>query len=242
MIAQVFAIAGAVMRDAVRRKVVWSVVVFAALLSLVAPVLPSYGVGVVSAVYREIAVALMYAASFVVMLALAATRIPGETERRTVFNVLSRDVRRGAYVVGTWTGLFMVVGVAVAAFTLVAIVVGAAVYQELMWRLIEAAFAVWLEMGVIAAFTVLMSSLFGVVTNAVGALAFTFIGHSLTGLVAGPGEAPYVPSLDVFDVVSAVAHGAGYGLTYAAGMVGTFVAMTGLLLFAGSFAFRSRDL
>lgn len=238
-----FTIANAVVRDAIRRKVVWVVVMFAVLLSFVAPSLPSYGVGVVGSVYREIAIALMYAASLVVTLALAATRIPAETERRTVFNVLSRDVRRWQYVAGTWLGLIAVVGVAILCFTMVAIVVGAVVYQELMWRLIQAALAVWFEMGVVAALTVLLSSVFGMVTSTVGALAFIFIGHSVTGLVAPDGRAPwYLPSLDIFDVVNPVAHGDGIGLLYAVAMAGAFAAYAGLLLGGAAALFERRDL
>ena len=46
--------------DAIRRKLIWSVVVFAALLAFMAPSLPSYGQGVISAVYREVTIALMF--------------------------------------------------------------------------------------------------------------------------------------------------------------------------------------
>lgn len=240
---KVLAIASAVVRDAVRRKIVWVVVLFAVLLAFVAPNLPSYGVGVVGSVYREIAIALMYAASLVVTLALSATRIPVETERRTVFNVLTRDVRRWEYITGTWAGLTAVVGVAVLAFTVVAIAVGAIVYGEVMVLLLEAALAVWFEMGVIAAFTVMLSTMFGVVTDTVGALAFVFIGHSVAGLIAPSGEVPwFVPSLEVFDVISPVAHGSGYTLLYALAMSGAFAAMSGLLLLAASALYSKRDL
>lgn len=240
---KVLAIANAVIRDAVRRKVVWVVVLFAVLLSFVAPSLPSYGVGVVSAVYREVAIALMFTASLIVTLALSATRVPIETERRTVFNVLSRDVRRSDYLAGTWLGLIAVVGVAVIAFTLVAVIVGGAVYREVMWRLFLGAFAVWLEMGVISAVTVALSTRFGAVTNVAGALAFTFIGHSVSALVSAEGPAPwYIPSLDVFDVINAVAHGEGYNALHAVAMLGAFAAMSGLLLVAAAVSFGGRDL
>lgn len=236
-------IAGAVMRDAVRRKVVWVVVVFAGLLALVAPSLPSYGVGVVSAVFREVSLALMYAAAFIVTVVLASTRIPSEVERRTLFPVLARDVRRWHYVVGTWTGLVAVMAVALVSFTVVATVVGLVAYREVMVRLVEGAFAIALEMAVIAAVTVLLSTRFGPVTSVVGAVAFAFIGHSV-GTLAGPGsELPwYVPTLDVFDVISAVAHGNGYGVAYAASMCGVFVALSGLALVAASAVFEGRDL
>ena len=47
------------------------------------------------------------------------TAIPAEVERRTVFNVISQGVRRWQYVVGTWLGMFVVLGVVMAAFTVV---------------------------------------------------------------------------------------------------------------------------
>ncbi len=239
------ALVTAVTADAVRRKVVWVVVLFAGLLSFVAPSLPSYGVGVASAVYREVAIALMFVTALVVTVALAATRIPSEIERRTVFNVLARDVRRWHYLVATWSGLVVVVGVALLAFTVVAMVVGGVVYRELMWRLFQAAFAVWLEMGVIAAVTVGLSSAFGPVTNTVGALTFVFIGHSISGLLAPPSEhsAPrWVPSLEAFNVIAPVAHGSGYGVGYALSMLGLFIALSGLALVGASALLERRDL
>jgi len=238
------AVASAVVADAIRRKVVWVVVVFAAILALVIPTLPSYGVGVVGAVFREVSIALMFSASFVVALSLSAVRIPGEVERRTVFNVLARDVRRWEYVVGTWLGMFAVVGVVVLSFTIVAVAVGGFTYKELMWVLSEAAVAVWLEMGVLMAFTVMMSTRFGAVTSVVGALAFTFVGHSVGSLFATtPGGSPwYLPTLDVFNVINPVAHGSGFGVTYAFAMLGAFIAWAGILLVIGSVVFEKRDL
>jgi len=242
---KMLAISRAVVADAIRKKVVWVVLIFAAVLSLAIPSLPSYGIGVVSAVFREVAIALMFVASFVVALALSATRIPAEVDRRTVFNVLARDVRRWQYVVGTWAGMLAVVGVALLAFTGVAVIVGRVVYGELMFTLFEASLAVWFEMGVLMAFTVMLSVRFGIVTSVVGALAFSFIGHSVGSLLAtNPLEgAPwYVPSLDVFNVINPVAHGSGYGLGYAGSMLVAFAAWVGVLLLAGSALFESRDL
>lgn len=242
----VIAIAQSVIADAIRRKLIWSVVVFAALLAFMAPSLPSYGQGVISAVYREVTIALMFAAALVIALGLAATRIPGEVERRTVFNVLSRDVRRWQYVVGTWLGMFALLGVVLLAFTAIAIAVGGIVYSEFMPQMLQGGLAVWLEMGVIMALTVMMSTRFGAITAVVAGLAFTFVGHSVAGLAAqalNVEVAPWwVPSLNVFNVVNPVAHGAGYSLAYAASMLGVFAAWACLLLFAAGGMFSGRDL
>ena len=119
-----FAIAAAVVADAIRRKVVWVVLVFAVFLGLSIPALPSYGVGVAASVFREVAIALTYVAALVVALALSATRIPVEVERRTVFNVISRDVRRWQYVAGSWLGMFLVLGGVIALCSVATIAIG----------------------------------------------------------------------------------------------------------------------
>lgn len=239
-------IASAVWADAVRRKVVWMVVVFAAVLAFVSPSLPSYGLGVAEAVFREVSMALMYSAALVVTVALAATRVPAEVERRTVYGLLARDVRRWHYIVGTWAGVLAVTGAVVALSTVVTLAIGVITYGGLMPRLLAGAFAVWLEMGVIGAVALLLSTRVGAVTSTVGALAFTFIGHSVSSLFSGGVEgvsAPwYVPSLEVFDVVNAVAHGQGYSTVHGLSMLAAAAGWTAALLLAASSVFERRDL
>ena len=245
MVNKTLAIARAVMADAVRRKIVWVVIVFAALLAMAIKSLPSYGLGVVDEVFREVSIALMWVGALVVGLALSVTRIPQEVERRTVYNVIARDVARWEYIAGTWLGMFAVVGMVVLAFGVTTIGVGWVQYHALMWRLFEAAFAVWLEMGIVMAFAVLMSAMFGPVTATVASLAFVFIGHSVVQLmnVSELDRVPwYMPTLDTFNVINPVAHGSGYGLTYALAMTLMFSAWIGVLLFGASALFGTRDL
>ena len=242
---KVLAICNSVIADAVRRKVVWVVLVFAAILAVAVPALPSYGVGVVSAVYREVSIALMWTAALVVGLALATTRIPVEIERRTVFNIVSRDVRRWQYVLGSWLGMVAVLGAVLVAFAVATIGIGAFQYGEVMWRLFEGAFGVWLEVSVIMALAVALSCQFGAITSVVAALAFTFIGHSVGYIAHLPyGQRPpwYWPTLDVFNIVNPVAHGSGYSFAYGLSMVVVFVAWSAILLLLGSLLFGRRDL
>jgi len=245
VVKKILAIAFAVIADAGRRKVVWVVIVFAAILAVAIPGLPSYGEGVAPAVFREVSIALIYTAALIVALALSVLRIPSEVERRTVFNIVTRDVRRWQYVAGTWIGMFAVLGLVIAAFTFATIGIGALNYSEVMWRLFEASFAVWLEIGVIMALAVMLSCAFGPVTSSVGALAFAFIGHSVVGLMNLPVTERavwYIPGLDVFNVINPVAHGAGYGPAYAVSMVAVFAAWVLLLLIGGAALFARRDL
>jgi len=244
MIRRVSAIAGAVFLDAIKRRIVYAVGFFAVVLAFSAPSLPSYGVGVDQGVYREVALALTFAAAFVLALALAANRIPSEVERRTVYNVVARPVGRWEYVVGTWVGITAVMAAVIAAFTLVDQGVGLVRYGEAMWQLWEGALAIWCEIGVLTAFAVAISAISSAVVVAVGTLTFAFIGHSRQPILSSfPGLPAWLyPSLDTFNVINPVAHGSGYEWPYALIMLGVLVAWAAALLILGSLGFGRRDL
>lgn len=240
-----WAISRAVIADAGRRKVVWVVGVFTALLAIAIPGLPSYGVGVVDGVFKQIAIAMMWLATFVVALALSSTRVPQEVERRSVFNVVSRDVRRWEYVVGTWLGMFVVLGLVLLAFATVTIAIGWITYGRFMPLLYEAAFANWLEIGILTAFTLMLSTRFGPVTSVIGGLTAAFVGHSAVDFLhLGELErAPiWFPSLDTFNVINPVALGNGVSWVYLVAMVVLFVGYCGIFLGLGSVMFARRDL
>lgn len=244
MTRRVLAIAGAAVADAVRRKVFYVLILFALAMVIVIPTLPSYGVGVVKEVYREVALALEFVVSFVLAIALSANRIPGDVERRTIYNVLSKKVERREYVLGAWLGIAAALAAALVCFTVIAQVVGFAVYRDVMWRLWQGSFAIWLEMGVLAAFSIAFSAFSGPVAAATASIAFVFVGHSRDALVGSPGSLAYrlYPSLDAFNVINPVAHGTGISPAYAASMIAVFVGYAGIMLLIAVLAFSRKDL
>lgn len=245
MVGRIAPIAWAVVADSMRRKVVYVVLVFAGLLAFAIPSLPDYGLGVESAVFREVALALAYVTALVVTLSLAANRVPGEIERRTVYNVVGKRVARWEYLFGTWLGVFLVAGGVIAAFTAIEQVIGFINYGEAMWRLWQGALALWLEMGVVAAFATAVSAVTGPVVVVTATLAALFVGHSRSTLLGGEGALalqPFMPSLDAFNVVNPVAHGTGVPPLYIASMLVVFAGFAGVCLIGGAFLFSRRDL
>ncbi|MRS13134.1 MAG: ABC transporter permease [Actinobacteria bacterium] len=245
MIGRIWPIAIGIVTDSIKRKVVYVVLVFAGFLALAIPSLPNYGLGVESAVFREVALALAFVTALVVSLSLAANRVPGEVERRTVYNVVAKGVSRWEYLVGTWTGVFLVSGGAIAAFAVIEQVVAVITYGDPMWRLWEGALAIWLEMGVISAFAVAVSSRTGPVVVVTASLAALFAGHSRSTLLGGEGALalkPFTISLDSFNVVNPVAHGSGVPGVYVLSMLMVFVGLSAACLIVGSLVFSRRDL
>ncbi|MHB1324272.1 MAG: ABC transporter permease [Coriobacteriia bacterium] len=245
MMSRVWPIAAGVIADSIRRKIVYVLLVFAALLALAIPALPSYGLGVESAVFREVAMALAYLTVLVIALSLAANRVPSEVERRTVYNVVGKAVARWEYIVGTWLGIFLVAGGSLAAFTVVEIAVGYLTYGEVMWQLWHGAVAIWLEMGVLSAVAVAVSSITGPVVVVTATLSVLFLGHGRSALLGGEGAlalAPFVPSLEAFNVVNPVAHGSGVPPLYMLSMFAVFAGLSGIALAVGAVLFGRRDL
>ncbi|HET6498720.1 MAG TPA: ABC transporter permease subunit [Coriobacteriia bacterium] len=241
---RIVAVARAVVADAIRRRIVWVVALFSLVLAAVIPALPSYGVGVADAVYREIALAMTYVAAIVVALVLSVARIPGEIERRTLYTLLTRDVRRWEYVCGTWAGIAFTLAVAVLVFGTIVFAVGWVVYGAPMWQLWQGALAIWMQAAIVAALAVAVSTVTIPVIVAVGSLAFLFIAQVRADLLGGPGHPLWnlYPSLDTFNIIAPVAHGAGVPLAYVATMAFAFLAWTAALLTFGALGFSRRDL
>lgn len=241
---RVFAIAGAVVADAVRRKVLYLVGFFGIVMAIAIPSLPSYGTGIVQGYFREVALALTYLVAIVLALALSVNRIPGEVERRTVYNILGKRVARWEYVVGSWLGVVAVLACMVAAMIVVVQGVALVMYHQPMWRLWEGGFGVWLESSVVAGFAVAVSAMTGPVAVTVASLALLFIGH-VRGYLAdalGPELVRFYPSLDTLNVINPVAHGTGVGPIYLATMLAVAVGWWIVSLVVGVLAFQRKDL
>lgn len=239
------AIGLAIVVDAVRRKLVWVAIAFAGLMAVAIPSLPSYGVGVEASVFREVSLALIYVMGMVVGLSLAASRIPAEVERRTVYNVLSRDVQRWQYVFGTWLGISLVLLGCIIAFTVTTQVIAVLRYGSPMWILWQGSLSIWYEVSVIAAFAILLSTIIGPVPVAVASIGVIFVGHLAGGYSAGDlvgTTTGFVPSLDAFNIINPVAHGAGISLLYVGIMTAVFVGWVSVLMLAASLLFERREL
>lgn len=238
------AIAWAVFEDGVRRKVMYVVAVFAAVLTAAVPSLPGYGLGVTAALYREVSLALTFAGALVVTLALAVNRLPGEIERRTAYNVLAKPVSRWQYLSGTWMGIALLSCAVVAAFTVCDQAVGFLRYGEPMWGLWEGSFGVWLEMCVISAFAVSASSVTGPVPVTLASLTFLFAAHSRSSFFRDGDLAlasKLYPSLDSLNVIDPVSHGSGISIWHAGSMLLVAAGWSACLLLLGAVVFERRD-
>jgi ABC-type transport system involved in multi-copper enzyme maturation permease subunit len=112
------------------------------------------------------------------VLLVGTSLVAKELERRTIYNLLSRPIRRPAYLVGKWAGL-------TAALWTVAAVLGVALWGTLALRgvrhdatvVAEASYLAALELGVVTAIAVLFSSLSTPVLSALYTLGLYLVGQ-----------------------------------------------------------------
>lgn len=252
----VIAIASSVVRDAARKKVFYVVFLFGIGVLALAPLLPTFDLGLRAQFLRDISISLTSLFGVVLAVVLSVGQVPGEVDKRTIYNVLSKPVSRAQYLIGKYVGIL--VSLAAIMFVMgieILILLGAKVHV-FSPVVFEGVFAVFLEAALIAAFCLAFSTFAAAPITVFAAILFYFICHMKTGflytrMVTGThgflkvlsGAVYYaIPNLENFSTSNQVGYGRAaslHGLLRITGYAALFAAV---LMILGFLAFRRRDL
>lgn len=228
--------------DVVRKKALYVLVLFAGALLLAIPVIPSFGLGVQLDLFRDLALGLTSLFAIVIVVAIGVNQVPGEVERRTVYNILAKPVSRAGFIAGKVLGLILTMGVVVAAMTTLSVIGTAIYFGRLDLGLYAAGWSMFLEVAVVGAFVVMASTFASPPVTATLTVAFYFVGHvksAFLGPLMKDGGASVIPvkivsyvipTLENLNVNDLVAHGAAVS----AGRIG--VASLYALAYVAAFA------
>jgi len=173
----VTAFSWSVVQDALHRKVFYAILAFTLVLILLIPLLPSADIGVQVDLMREAALGLTSIMAFLLAIILGATIIPGERERRTLYNTLSKPVKRWQYYLGKYAGIMLVVAASLA-FTFVVLLLFVWIkFGIFNPGLAKAMFTILLEAMVLVSVAMLASVYFGPVVCVTLAVLFYVICH-----------------------------------------------------------------
>ena len=242
MSARIVHIASNTFREAVRDRVLYNLIAFALLLSGVAILVGQISIDIEKLVVINLGLTAVSLFGVVIAIFIGIGLVSKEIEKRTLYTVLSRPVRRWEFIVGKFFGLagtlvvntfFMAIGV-----------FGALLYvahrfnKPDAWVLVALYFII-LQFLMICALGLLFSSFSSPLLSAVFAFALFVIGsfaEDLRGFAAmahgvsrwlATGAAYLVPNFSALNVISSVAHeqavsgqliwyNTGYALLYAA--------------------------
>jgi len=221
MNARIASIASNTFREAVRDRVLYNLIVFALLMSGASILVGQISIDIERLVVINLGLTAVSLFGMVIAIFIGIGLVSKEIERRTLYTVLSRPVRRWEFIVGKFFGLagtlvvntfFMAVGVFVSL-----LYVSHHFQKQDGWVLIALYFIV-LQFLIITALTLFFSSFSSPLLSAVFAFSIFVIGsfaedlrgfaamtHGITRWLA-TGAAYLVPNFSALNVISSVAH------------------------------------
>lgn len=252
----VVTLAANVIKDAARKKIFYVVFLFGLAVVALSPLLPSFELGARAQFLRDISLSLTSLFGVALAVILSVGQIPGEVDRRTIYNILSKPVSRAQYMLGKYLGILVSLAAILAVIgleVLVLIFIRLHVWTPLIF---EGIFAVFLECAVIAAFCLMLSTFATVPVNVFAAILFYLLCHVKSGflhqeLVAGTTGATKVfawafyyviPNLENFNLSQPVGYGGGASLAYMVRVTGYALLFVVIFLVAGCLVFRAKDL
>jgi ABC-type transport system involved in multi-copper enzyme maturation permease subunit len=208
-----------VIREALRQKIIYVTILFTFLLFGIEPMLPSFQVGLRIQLFNDIALGISYLAVAILAVALSVNQLPSEIEKRTIYNVFSKPVRRIEFLVGKFLGVQIVLfscvvlmGIAISLFTFI-------FFETFQTGLLQGICIEFMEGAIISSFAILMSTFVSPTVNVFACILFYFAGHVKNSIMSGVansgglngmlGKIIYycLPSLENFNVNEAVARG-----------------------------------
>jgi len=222
MSARIIAIASNTFREAVRDRVLYNLIAFALLLSGAAVLVGEISIDIEKLVVINLGLTAVSLFGIVIAIFIGIQLVSKEIEKRTLYTVLSRPVRRWEFIVGKFFGLtgtlvvntfFMAIGVFAALLYVEHKLVG----PDAM--ILTALYFIILQFMLICSLALLFSSFSSPLLSAVFTFALFVIGsfaddlrnfaaltHGLTRWIA-MGLAYLVPNFSAFNIIGAVAHG-----------------------------------
>jgi ABC-type transport system involved in multi-copper enzyme maturation permease subunit len=228
MINRISAISFNTFREAVRDRVLYNLIFFALLLVAASVLVGQISIGIERIVLVNLGLTAVSIFGIVIAIFIGIGLVSKEIEKRTLYAVLARPVRRWEIIVGKFLGLvgtlavntlFMAIGFFLALLYLVH------KFQASDVSLMAAFYFIVLQFVIVTALALLFSSFSSPLLSAVFAFSLFIIGtfaedlrafasfaHGPAGWIAS-GAAYLVPNFSALNVISSVAHGNGVSRT-----------------------------
>lgn len=248
------AVARSTVREAVRERIVLALVLFGVALVAGSLVLSPLALGEGRKIVLDFGLAGSSIVSILLAVFLGTSLLHKELERRSLYSVLTKPIRRQEYLIGKFLGLWVTTALLLAGMTGIVFGVVTLAYRETPWQALGSLHLSVIELGIVTALVVLFSSFTTPALTALFAIAGVLTGHFAEDLRAfvSEGAAPIVarlteavywavPHLGVFNVRGLISHGIPIGADRLA-----FATAYGLLYIAGTLAlagtiFRQRE-
>ena len=251
-----FAIALNTAREAVRNKLLYSILLFAVLVVAVAALFGSVSIGDQMKFVKDFSLMSVSLFGVAIAVMLGVSMLNKELGRKTIYNILSKPVARWEFIVGKFLGLVATLVLVVGLMTTALLAIVAAFEGRVDWALALGGGMTVLELMILVAVALFVSAIVVTPTIAglVTAAAFVagrcagyldyFVGADQPLVLRGVAKGLFwvLPHLDRLNVANQVAYGDGVAPGYVL-TVGVYAfAYSGILLLLAIFMFSRREL
>jgi ABC-type transport system involved in multi-copper enzyme maturation permease subunit len=221
MIARIGSIGFNTFREAVRDRVLYNLIVFVLLLVASAPLFGQISIGLEKLILINVGLSAISLFGVIIAILIGIGLVYKEIEKKTLYTILSRPVRRWEFIVGKYLGLVLTLvvnGILMSAGFFIALSVFGHGLGRADAALLIAIYFILLQFLIVTAITLLFSSFSTPIFSAVFAFAFFVIGtmtddlRSFAAATKGitkwllTAAAYLVPNLSSLNVISRVAH------------------------------------
>lgn len=170
-------------RESVRDKVLLTLLVVAFLVTAAARLMPSLAAGEGVKIIKDLGLRSMTLFSILIAILVGGRLVYKEIEKRTLFVILAKPLRRWEFLVGKYLGLMLLLIVSVAIMTAWFALFLAITRVRLDPRLLLPVAMLILKLGIITAVAVLFSTFVTPVSGTVFSLAVYFLGNLSRSLI-----------------------------------------------------------
>jgi ABC-type transport system involved in multi-copper enzyme maturation permease subunit len=237
-------------KEAVRDRILYLLLFFAATAILFSRVLALLTVGDRMKIVKDVGLASISLFGALMAILIGTGLVYKEIEKRTIFTLLSKPIRRTEFLLGKYFGLVLTLAVMLACMGVIFLALVFLQTGTVELKLFAAIYFIFIELVLLTAVALLFSCFSTPILSSLFSLAFYLIGHfswSLETLIKkvrpGLGKtllrvlAAILPDLETFNIKTEVVHGlplpasllltsTAYGLVYAA-----FVLTLAILVF-----------
>ena len=226
---KVLALAGNTFREGVRDRLFVAVGIFGVVILGSSFVIGPLSLGEQVRITQDMGLTAISILSFLIAVLIGTGIVYKEIERRTIYTVVAKPVSRWQFIVGKFAGLTATVSLLMGMMTVFLIIVNWVAGGGFTSQLLTAVFLTWMEVMLLTALSILMSTLSSPILGAIFTLLLYFIGHTSADLKqlssrfgtdsvkAVVGAVYYaLPNLEYLNVRSKVVHGVPVDFQYTA--------------------------
>lgn len=251
---RVYAIAYNTFREAVRDKVLYVLLFFAAVAILGSKALGWVSIGQDIKIVKDISLAATSLFGMLIAIFVGTNMVYTEIQKRTIYTILSCPIRRYEFILGKYFGLSALLALVTTAMTSVTIIYLLLLGGKIDVVFCEAVLLIYFELLLVTAMSVLMSSLASPILGAIIVFSMYVLGHATNILINLPGHftdtyAEYImkfayyiiPNLSNFNIRAEAANSVSVSGQYVIWTICYGILYTTMLLIVSALAFQDKD-